>query len=278
LTVRDIRRNISNMITLIGHGYVGEHIAAELRTQQLPFTWIHHTEHVPICTNWIINAAGYTGNPNVDACESDRDACIAGNVTWPMQLEHENAHTPIIHIHSGCIYSGYPPTGFTETDAPNFTFDTGSFYSGSKALAQQMLMPFMHKSYLFRIRMPFGRTPHRKNLLTKLEHYPKLIECDNSMTSMEDLGRVVCYFIRHKPWCGIYNVCNPGIMSTKQIMDLMGIEKEWFTPEEFRANTLAPRSNCYLNTDKLQRVFALSPISYVMESCVKSYMTQKVTT
>lgn len=263
------------MITLIGHGYVGEHIAQELLLRQLPFTWIHHTDSVPICTNWIINAAGYTGNPNVDACESDRDACIRGNVEWPVKLEQQHPHTPIIHIHSGCIYSGYPEQGFSETDVPNFTFDTGSFYSGSKALAQQLLLPYMHKSYLFRIRMPFGTKPHNKNLLTKLEKYPRLIDCDNSMTSMEDLARVVCEFIRIKPWCGIYNVCNPGILSTREIADLMGLQKSWFTQAEFLQHVKAPRSNCYLNTTKLQRVCALAPVKHRMAECVSAYLNHK---
>jgi len=263
------------MITLIGHGYVGEHIAVELRKQQLPFTWIHHADRVPICTNWIINAAGYTGSPNVDACETDRDACIAGNVTWPLQLEQENPHTPIIHIHSGCIYSGYPAQGFTETDAPNFTFDTGSFYSGSKALAQQLLMPYMHKSYLFRIRMPFGEHEHPKNLLTKLEKYDRLIDCENSMTHMGVLAHVVCEFIRNKPWCGIYNVCNPGIMSTRQIANLMGLQKTWFTQSEFLNHVKAPRSNCYLNTLKLQRVCVIPSIHDRMAECIQAYLNDK---
>lgn len=259
------------MITLIGHGYVGQHIAQELHATSLPFTWISHTDSIPVCTNWIINAAGYTGVPNVDACEVHRDACIQGNVMWPLKLEQQNPHTPIIHITSGCIYSGYPEGGYTELDEPDFTFDTGSFYSGSKALAQQLLLPYMHKSYLFRIRLPFGKKPHTKNLLTKLEKYPKLINFMNSMTFMDDLARVVCHFIKHKPWPGIYNVTNPGAMDTKQVADMMGLQKEWFSNQDFLNAVKAPRSNCVLNTQKLQRVCALMPLSDVMHQTVTEY-------
>lgn len=263
------------MITLIGHGYVGDHVAQELQNQQIPFTWIHHTEQVPVCTNFIINAAGYTGSPNVDACEVNRQSCVNGNVIWPVQLEQANPHTPCLHISSGCVYTGYKPHGYTEQDAPNFDFDTGSFYSATKALAQTMLTPYMHKSYLFRIRMPFGRKPHPKNLLTKLETYAELVNFENSMTNVEDLARVVVWFCLNRPWTGIYNVCNPGSLHTRQLADWMGISKNWMTESEFLSKVKAPRSNCVLNVSKLQRVCPITPVEYSMQECIRSYLAHK---
>ena len=38
------------------------------------------TVEIPLDTDFIINAAGYTGSPNVDACEIYRQECIDGNV------------------------------------------------------------------------------------------------------------------------------------------------------------------------------------------------------
>jgi dTDP-4-dehydrorhamnose reductase len=32
---------------------------------------------------FVINAAGYTGKPNVDACESDKAECLFGNAVLP---------------------------------------------------------------------------------------------------------------------------------------------------------------------------------------------------
>ena len=127
------------MITLIGHGYVGKHIAAELDNQKLTYSWITHRDTVPNDTTMIINAAGYTGSPNVDACEQHKQETINGNVVFPLQLEAANPFTPIIHITSGCVYTGYKPGGWTEEDAPNFDFNNGSFYSGSKALFQTLM-------------------------------------------------------------------------------------------------------------------------------------------
>ena len=60
------------MITLIGHGYIGIHIAKELDNQNLKYHWIHHTDSIPTDTSFIINSTGHTGVPNGDACENEK--------------------------------------------------------------------------------------------------------------------------------------------------------------------------------------------------------------
>ena len=72
-------------------GYIGEAFAAELRRRGKPFLplsrergWI--TPGSTCCWNFcardkpdfLINAAGYTGKPNVDACEVDTGRHVAG--------------------------------------------------------------------------------------------------------------------------------------------------------------------------------------------------------
>ena len=249
------------MITLIGHGYIGQTIAKELYKERLQYYWINHIQPIPSDTKFIINAAGFTGSPNVDACEIYRQEYIDGNVTWPLILERYNQNTPIIHISSGCVYSGYPIGGYKENDPCDFTFKTGSFYSGTKALAQTLLEPYMNKSYLFRIRMPFGRHRHPKNFLTKLEKYEKLISFENSLTFVEDVGKICIHFILTRPEPGVYNVCNPGSSNASEIVDMMKLDKQWFTLEEFKAATRAPRSNCVLNTEKLESIYNIRTLS-----------------
>ena len=36
---------------------------------------------------------------------------------------------------------------------------------------------------------------------------------------------------------------------------MMGLVKSYFTDDEFKQAVIAPRSNCVLNTDKMQKVF-----------------------
>jgi len=250
------------MITLIGHGYIGQHIAKELIAQNIVFEWLSHNSKISNSTTAIINAAGYTGVPNVDACETHKQSCIEGNVVFPMRLERQFPNTPIIHITSGCVYTGYKNGGWAEDDPPNFNFTNGSFYSASKALFQQ-LMEGNTKSYLLRIRLPFGDEDVPKNYLTKIKNYEKLIDFENSISYVNDVAKVAVYFALNKPPAGVYNVCNPGTITTRQVADMLGLKKEWFTNDEFNAAVVAPRSNCNMSTDKLQAVF---PIQHSLDA------------
>lgn len=258
------------MITVIGHGYIGTEVIKKLIEKEIKFTWTSHSNYVPIHTDVIINAAGYTGSPNVDACESNKEKTINGNVLWPLKLERAHPNIPIVHISSGCVYTGYTKD-YTEEDEPNFDFDNGSFYSGSKALAQRLLMPYMNKSYLLRIRMPFGDKEDNKNLLTKYIRYSKLIDFKNSVSYIDDVANVAIHFATERPQFGIYNVCNPGAVTTKQVADMMGLKKEWFTEEAFMAAVKAPRSNCVLNVDKLMKVFPIQDSLSALHKAILKY-------
>jgi dTDP-4-dehydrorhamnose reductase len=54
-----------------------------------------------------INAAGYTGKPNVDACELAKAECLSGNAVLPGIIREvcEDLNIPWGHVSSGCIYS-----------------------------------------------------------------------------------------------------------------------------------------------------------------------------
>jgi UDP-glucose 4,6-dehydratase len=255
------------MITLIGHGYVGKYIAKELNSQNINFRWITHSQvneiGLPWGTQFIINAAGFTGVPNVDACEISKDETIEGNVHFPLVLEQKASalFSPVLHISSGCVYTGYTDGGWKEEDVPNFTFNNASFYSASKTLFQSLWEEqYSYKSYLFRIRMPFGPDNNPKNLLSKLKSYDKLIDNVNSLSNVEEVAKAVVYFVLNRPPFGLYNAVNPTGISTKEIANMLELDKQWMTPEEFKSISKAPRSNCVLNTDKMQSVFQFNDV------------------
>ena len=137
---------------------------------------------------FLINAAGYTGKPNVDACEINRADTLQGNTLFPAAAAQACASLgiPYGHVSSGCIYSGAKIVaggqsrvekdltqpdlqtlleknrgafqGFSEEDEPNFTFRRPpcSFYSGTKALAEEALHG-VGQGYIWRLRIPFDR-------------------------------------------------------------------------------------------------------------------------
>ena len=254
------------MITLIGHGYIGIEIAKRLKS----FNWITHLNQIPSNTEFIINATGYVGHPNFDAVEKNKSLCVNANVVFPLALE-KRTKLPILHITSGCIYTGYKQNGWSELDKPNFDFDSGNFYSGCKILFEQLLEPYLSKSYLFRIRMPFASTNNNKNLLTKYEQYNKLIDSENTITQIEEIADCMQFFVKERPDYGIYNACNPGSITTKRIVELLGLEKQWITEKEFEQVSPTKRSNCTLNVSKLNSIYNLRTVEEAMIQTIKKY-------
>src|SRR5581483_10424635 len=135
------------MIYLLGgSGYVGHAYQALLGRLGVPFRSVRRGELdyarpealrealLRDKPEFLINAAGYSGKPNVDACELHKAECLYGNAVLPGVIAQAcaEANVPWGHVSSGCIYSGSRPdgSGFREEDTPNFTFRTNhcSFY------------------------------------------------------------------------------------------------------------------------------------------------------
>jgi len=125
---------------------------------------------------FLINAAGYTGKPTVDICESHKEECLFANAILPSRIARicEEEKVPFGHVSSGCIYTGTRAngTGFTEEDSPNFTFRNKncSFYSGSKALGEELRVG-QNCAFIWRLRIPFNNVDDPRNYLSKLMRY-----------------------------------------------------------------------------------------------------------
>lgn len=267
------------MIYLLGgSGYVGSAYQALLARKGIPFRNIRRADLD--YTNrdvlraalqrdrpeFLINAAGYTGKPNVDACELHKHECLFGNAVLPGIVAEActAAGVPWGHVSSGCIYTGARPDGrgFTETDTPNFTFRTNncSFYSGSKALGEEVLAG-QPDVYVWRLRIPFDNVDNPRNYLTKLLRYPRLLEATNSISQLEEFCAATFACWEKRVPFGIYNVTNPGHVTTREVVELIkraGVSQknfEFFSDEREFMNVAAktPRSNCVMDASKLER-------------------------
>ena len=109
------------MILLLGaSGYIGQAFVRELQRRQRPFQPLSRKDvdyarfdvllrylqqHKP---EFLVNAAGYTGKPNVDACEIAKADTLVGNALLPQTIAQACAACAIPwgHVSSGCIFSG----------------------------------------------------------------------------------------------------------------------------------------------------------------------------
>ena len=216
--------------------------------------------------SFLINAAGFTGKPNVDACESAKYECLQGNAVLPGIIREvcEDLKITWGHVSSGCIYSGRRPDGdgWTEEDEPNFSFRSPpcSFYSGTKALGEEVL-DGAENCFIWRLRIPFNHEPSPRNYLQKLLNYENLLEAENSVSHLEEFCQKCfeCFTRDVEP--GIYNMTNPGSVTTRQVTEWMieeGLTDKKFkffkSEEEFMSKAaIAPRSNCVLDTTKAEK-------------------------
>jgi dTDP-4-dehydrorhamnose reductase len=268
------------MIYLLGgSGYVGQAYQELFTRRGIPFRNLRraevdysHPEKLVAALRadrpkFLINAAGYTGKPNVDACELHKTECLFGNAVLPGIVAEAcaAAGVPWGHISSGCIYSGARPdgSGFREDDTPNFTFRTNhcSFYSGTKALGEEVLAG-KPDVYVWRLRIPFDHRENPRNYLTKLIRYNRLLEATNSISELaEFVAATFACWEKHVPF-GTYNVTNPGQVTTHEVVELIkksGVANKEFSffrsEDEFmQVAAKTPRSNCVMDCSKLASV------------------------
>ncbi len=234
---------------------------------------------------FLINAAGYTGKPNVDACELHKAECLLGNAVLPGIVAQAcaEAGVPWGHVSSGCIYSGDGPgpNGFTELDPPNFTFRSGpcSFYSGTKGLGEEVLAGSPN-AFVWRLRIPFDGVDNPRNYLSKLMRYSRLLEATNSISELDEFveATLACW-TKRVPF-GTYNVTNPGRVTTREVVDLIrrsGVSTKEFSffsdeAEFMRTAAKTPRSNCVLDPSKLEATgIRLTPVRDAIERDLRAW-------
>jgi dTDP-4-dehydrorhamnose reductase len=234
--------------------------------------------------DYIINCAGYTGKPNVDACEKNKEKCWISNVTIPRYLSEvcNSLSIKYIQISSGCVYSGSKwKNGFKESDEPNFSFDKPpcSYYSGTKAVMESLLSKDKY-AYICRLRIPFNEIPNHKNYITKLINYDTLLNAQNSLSNIDEFISACQYLVDKECETGIYNITNTGSITTKEAVKYINkyITDKKFkffkNDEEFYSTAaITPRSNCVLDNKKLRDTgFKIKDIHQSFELAAKNYI------
>jgi len=290
------------MIILLGKtGFIGSQILESLNQAGLDSSGIsreemdyyNHSELRNLLravnASFLINAAGFTGKPNVDACEMAKYECLQGNAVLPGIIREvcEDLKIPWGHVSSGCIYSGRSPNGggWKEEDEPNFSFRSPpcSFYSGTKALGEEVL-DGAENCFVWRLRIPFNHEPSPRNYIQKVLNYESLLEAENSVSHLEEFCQkcIECFSKGIEP--GVYNMTNSGSITTRQVTEWMmeaGLTEKKFnffrTEEEFMEKAAkTPRSNCVLDTNKAEKAgIGMKPVEEAMMDSIRK-MSQGV--
>jgi len=313
------------MILVLGaSGYIGQAFAAELSRRKCPFAPVSRRdvdysrfeallEYLRKSKpSFLINAAGYIGKPNVDACENAKAETLLGNVVLPVTIAHAclEAGVPWGHVSTGCIFNGAKVQtesgdwrvepdlnkpearhlfdvkpeafkGYSEEDEPNFSFrhPPCSFHNGTKVLAEEAIKD-SGQVFVWRLRIPFDEFDSPRNSLTKLQRYPKVYDNINSFSHRGDFVRACLELWERQAAPGIYNVTNPGGISTRQIVEKIQRILKPAKPFDFFADDArfystgvkAPRSNCILDVSKLLAAgVAIRPVGEAFESALLNW-------
>ena len=202
-----------NLETVVfGKGYLGTRMVEELGFESAPKFDVldRSTLNDYLNTNKpkvVINAIGRTGRPNIDWCETHKEETLRSNVAAVICLAENCVKRGIYFVHfgSGCIYQG--DKEFTEKDRPNFFGP--QHYAKTKILAEEELSMMEGDILQLRIRMPIDDRSHERNLIDKLRKYSKVIDIQNSMTTVPHMLEAIKTLIEKRS-TGIYNMTNPG--------------------------------------------------------------------
>lgn len=191
---------------------------------------------------------------------------VRDNLYGPLVLSHicksKNIH--FTYLGTGCIFKfddehpfGQEINGFTEDSLPNFY---GSSYSIVKGFTDRMMTLYSDCVLNLRIRMPITGEYNPRNFITKITNYEKVCSVPNSMTVLPELLPMVLKMMQANK-TGTINLTNPGLISHNEILDMYkeivdpDFEYKNFNMEEQRKILAADRSNNYLDTTELERLF-----------------------
>lgn len=285
-------------LILGGNGYVGSAFQKHLTLNELPYevisrSVIDYSDESSLLRlisdrrpTFLINAAGYTGRPNVDACEVHRTECLQGNAVLPgiIRSACEKSDLPWGHVSSGCIFTGAKPdgSGFTENDPPNFSFrhNNCSFYSGCKALGEELLHG-ADNCFIWRLRIPFNEIDGPRNYISKMMRYDCLLQATNSLSQLDEFAAACVACWTNRVPFGIYNLTNPGSVTTKDVIAM--IQRHGLVRKDFRffdsedqfmqLAAKTPRSNCILDTTKAERLhLPMRPVEEALDAAMRHWV------
>lgn len=263
--------------------------------------------------DFIINAASYVEPEEHASHEPDRMEMLRTNSLLPQTIARvcDLTKTPWGHISSGGIYRGakvfhngelrvetdlgkpglrrlfdsHPEkfVGFSEQDEPNRSFHSPacSFYSGTKALAEEMTRNQNHH-YTWRVRLPFNEKDDPANYLCRLIKNETIFDGVNSLSHLEDCVRACLELWDRSAPFGTYNIVNPQPVATREIIGMIqhilkpvGRLQRLVYGNGSQGTESVPLSGCVLDNSKLRRAgVELRPAKEALQQAIEKWHTE----
>jgi 3,5-epimerase/4-reductase len=274
---------MNNDILVWGKGFLGTRIAEHLKCASTgnrirKYSDIKRVfdEYRP---NTIINCIGHTGKNNTDDCDKRIDKTLSANTFVPILFAEAafRLKFKLVHISSGCMYhtTHFP---INEFQTPNF-FDL--FYSRTKIYSEKAIELLARDSnvLILKVRIPLDYFPHKKNLLTKLIKYRKVIDIPNSVTYIPDFLDALIFLLALDAR-GTFNIVAKGGCQYPTLMQVYKSHNPKFKYTVYPADEFQNkyvRTNLILSTEKIEKLgFRPKPIDAIYDECVKFYRTFEV--
>lgn len=272
---------------IIGNGFLGQRCKEEWPDAVLADKHIKTVEDVSALLaehqpDAVLNAAGIVGKPNVDWCEDHQLETIDGNTILPILIAEacQKRGVYLLHVGTGCIFYGASPDpkGWRESDYGNPIV----VYTRSKYAADLVLATLPNVG-IARIRMPIDNRPSPGNLIDKLASYKRIVDVENSITTVPEMIKVFHQLLEKKA-TGIFHVVNPGAIKHREIIALYEEivdpthTNEWITEEDLVKEGIAKkkRSNNIMQSENLEKLgIKMTPVKEAMRQVLNEYKENK---
>lgn len=308
------------MLVLGAETYIGRIFCAELRRRGQDFLLPPASDYCDfdslfdcirkIRPEFVVNATGCAGTGS-DVNEPAREEVLRANTILPRFIAQVCliTNTPWGHVSSCDIYTGAKLVvstglvvgkklgraellhmlavqpeklrGFTESDEPNFSFRAApcNFFSGTVALAEEAIRGIGH-NYIWRLGQPFNERDEPENFLRHIQCAERIYDGVHPHSHTDEFVRACLDLWERRAPFGIYNIANPGVLTTRQIVEM--VRKILNPPrhfefwlddvEFFNHGNRVLRSNCILDVSKLLATgVAMRPVSEVIEESLRNW-------
>lgn len=230
---------MNKKILVIGNGFVGlplaAHLGADISTKRLENIKTEDVEDYDV----VINTAAKT---SIDWCEEHKVEAFKVNVVAAAGLASVIKKTndmygksiKYVFFSSACIFKS---SDTSEINTEYSTPDPQCFYTYTKLMAEQLIMEIDPTTLIIRPRLLISEKSHPRNTIDKLLKYPKVINCQESATILEDLIPKVEQLIDtmhgiEREYVGPYNIFNEGTISPSEIMEIFDAPHTRITKQE----------------------------------------------